>query len=615
MTFDVITGEDFDSSFLPNIMALDAVVYADEYVGELANMEARYAKNNKSFVCILNHESKELAGYINFFPCVDSLYNDIIADSEVIRDDDISPDEVADYNTNENHLFIISIAVDPKYRDTDAIKCLSNSFIDYLNKINETYPITDITAAAVSEDGCKSLVNYMFRQVRRLSDGNIVYICKDKFLEKLLAKDLYFKSYDDDIYMFLPLADHKNNTRIKNLPDWRECDIPEICSVLLDSLEDSITYECSNAVANELKNYYIGEFSFLHSTDDYPVTGTSSYEEEMVIGESTGYVFLTSHHQSHMHIVTVFLPDYTYSSTQIEDQLSNRYLKILNPEDNNEYILLYDYLLKKYGLHQCGQEKTLLCMSNKPKNEMEFQNILSAEVYNSMHIDYHIKSEKIREMCENNLAQYDYYEVYMSSKVIAFIPNDYSDVLTERIELTATYLFIAELVMFQNTALAKMNIKVTNALSKEGDISLDSVLELYQEFGKSVRFWEINNFKYYGTQAETLCITEAFGNTELKATYQEHQQFLEHIVELKAAQAENRNNLLLNIVATFLAIVQIQPFAVELLSKFYSYMGIEAAYANNTFTTSLFAGAVTVFLIIIILRRRKKYLTKHNFKK
>ena len=615
MAFDVITGEDFDSSFLPKIMALDAIVYPDEYVGALENMKARYEKNKKSFVCILDHETGELAGYVNFFPCVDSLYKDIISDCDIIRDDDITPHEIAYYNTSENHIYIISIAIAPNYQNTDAIKYLSNNFIDYLNTLNKTYPITDLTASAVSSDGCKSLANYMFRQVRHLSDGNIVYICKDKFLEKLLAKDLYFKTYKDDIYLFLPLADHKNNLRIKNLQDWRECEIPEICETLLDSLEESINYECSNVVANELKNYYIGEFSFLHSTDDYPVIGSSLYEDEMVIGDFTGYVFLTSHHQSHMHIVTILLPEYIYSSTQIEDQLSNRYLKIRDPENNNKYILLYDYLLKKYGLHQCGQEKTLLCMSNKPKNEMEFQNILSAEVFNSMHIDYHIKSEKIKQMCENNLAQYDYYEVYMSSKVIAFILKDYDPSLNERIQITATYLFIVILVMFQNTALAKTNIKVSNALSKEGDISLNSVLELYQEFGKSVRFWEINNFKYYGTQAETLCITEAFGNAELKAAYQEHQQFLEHIVELKSAQAENRNTLLLNIVATFLALVQIQPFAVELLSAFYTNIGIKADYANNTFKSSLFAGAVIVFLIIIILRQKKKYLQKYHFKK
>lgn len=617
MQFKVLTGLDFEKDFLSQIMALDKLVYSPEYAGELKNMEARYAANRDSFVCILDESSEKLAGYINFFPCTKALYEDILYHTNVIRDDDIKPEEIAPYQEEENHLFVISVVVHPDYRkDKEAITALSDAWIAHLNSLNEQgYPITDISAIAVSEDGKKALRNYMFTVERELSDGNTVYVCREHFLEKLLDHDLYFKSYRDDIYLLLPLADNVKNHRMDELfgtGDSKE--IPDIPKELLEGLRDCLNYEMSNAVLEELDTVYLGDFSFLHTTDDYLPEG-----EEIVVGEEKVYAILTAHRPSHMYVLTLLLPDSPFSSTQVQDQLSYGYLKIRNTGESlfahmGKYISFYEYIRLKYGLLKCGEGKSLLCMSKKPDDPREFQNILSGEVYNSMHIDYHIQSKEIEEMCQTNHAQYDYYEVYLSDVVIAFVLKEFSEDVFERIALTATYAFIAELVMFQNTSLAKTNIKITNALANDGDISHEQIHELYREFGKTVRFWEIRNFKYNGTQAEAACITKAFSNEELKQTYYEHQEFLEHIVELKNAQTEAVNGTILNIVATVLAFIQIQSFAVELLSGFYHFLGIKAAYAETTFTTVIISGTITILFIYMILRKKRRNMYRHNMR-
>lgn len=617
MQFKVLTGLDFKKDFLSRVMELDEMVYSAEYAGELKNMEARYGANRDSFVCILDEEKDKLAGYINFFPCTRALYEDILYHTDVIRDDDILPEEIAPYSREENHLFILSIVVHPDYRGTkDAIAALSDGWIAHLNGLNrQGYPITDIGAIAISEDGKKALRNYLFTVERRLSDGNTVYFCKEHFLEKLLAHDLYFKSYRDDIYLLLPLADNVKNHRMDALfASGNKKEIPDIPKALLEGLEDCLNYEMSNAVLEELDTVYLGEFDFLHTTDDYLPEG-----EEIVVGEEKIYALLTAHRPTHMYVLTLLLPDSPFSATQVQDQLSYGYLKIKNPDRESisgkgNYINIYEYIRLKYGLLKCGEGKSLLCMSKKPNDPREFQNILSGEVYNSMHIDYHIQSKEIEEMCETNHAQYDYYEVYLSDVVIAFILKEFSEDVLERIALTATYAFIAELVMFQNTSLAKTNIKITNALANDGDISHEQIHELYREFGKTVRFWEIRNFKYNGTQAEAACITKAFSNEELKQTYYEHQEFLEHIVELKTAQTEAVNGTILNIVATVLAFIQIQSFAVDLLSGFYNFLGIEAVYAEKTFTTIILSGTVTILIIYLILKKKRKNMYRHNMR-
>lgn len=607
MQYKILTGLDFDTDFLPGVMDLDREVYSDEYVGVLENMVARYEKNRDSFVCIMDEERDKLVGYINFFPCTEELYQDIRYNTTVIRDDDIRPDEVASYSGKENHLFVISIAISSEYRDSDAIVVLTDAWNSHLTRlVKQGYPITDICAIAVSGDGQKALRNNLFKRERELSDGNIVFV----------RDNLYVKSYRSDIYLMLPLADHVKNHRLERLFDSRE-NVPDIVRTLMDGLDDCIAYEVSNTVAEELDLAYLGEFDLLHTTDDYPPEG-----QEIVVGKENMYAILTAHRPSHMYVLTLFLPDSPYSTTQVQDQLSYGYLKITHPGDikvrsaegeaEPKYLDIYEYIRHKYGLLKCGDGKTLLCMSGKPDDPREFQNILSGEVYNSMHINYHIQSEKIEEMCQTNHAQYDYYEVYLSDVVIAFILKKFSDNIHDRIELTATYAFIAQLVMFQNTSIAKTNIKITNALANSGDISYEQIHDLYSEFGKTVRFWEIRNFKYNGTQEEAACITEAFSNDELRKTYYEHQEFLEHIVDLKTAQTEAVNGTVLNIVATVLAVIQIQDFAVGLLAGLYSRLGIEAIYAQRTFTTSIISLPLTILLICMILRKKRRNLSRHN---
>ena len=103
---------------------------------------------------------------------------------------------------------------------------------------------------------------------------------------------------------------------------------------------------------------------------------------------------------------------------------------------------------------------------------------------------------------------------------------------------------------------------------------------------------------------------EAFGNKELKETYYEHQEFLEHIVELKGAQTEERNGTILNIVATILAVIQVQDFVVELLESFYKKAGIDVTYAGSTFSTLIICGPFSFVLVLIIINRMRSKMRK-----
>ena len=176
-------------------------------------------------------------------------------------------------------MFVISLAVHPDYQGTEVIKLLSNGWVEYLNRLEaEGLPITDIMGTAVSPHGKKALANYLFREVRTLEDGNTVYICDGKLLRHLLAGQLEVRGYKGDMYLLMPMADHRDNLRLENfLEDYRagHAVLPgtaadrALAEELIDDLKDCIAYECSNEVVGELELAYIGSFDFLQTTDEY----------------------------------------------------------------------------------------------------------------------------------------------------------------------------------------------------------------------------------------------------------------------------------------------------------------------------------------------------------
>lgn len=173
--FHLKYGEDVTEEFVYKIAPIDQACYKAEYMGQAINSVIRYRKNKRTFVFVCN-EKNELVGYINFFPCGKALTDDIMWKCDHIRDDEISPDEITEYDKDENHLYMLSVAIHPDYQGTDVIKIMTKGYRDYLDRLeSEGYPITDIMASAVSSDGIRFLERNGFKRVRELSDGNIVF--------------------------------------------------------------------------------------------------------------------------------------------------------------------------------------------------------------------------------------------------------------------------------------------------------------------------------------------------------------------------------------------------------------------------------------------------------
>ncbi|MBQ3386593.1 MAG: hypothetical protein IJG53_04640, partial [Eggerthellaceae bacterium] len=429
---------------------------------------------------------------------------------------------------------------------------------------------------------------------------------------------------------------------------------PEECESatrLMDDLQEIIAYECSNEVVQDLSLVHLGSFDFLHTTDDYE--GLEKGADEVVIGCARGHAVLAAHPKTHMCVLTVVLPGYPFSVTQLEDQVSFGYVKVRDPRlsatreagiaaaaarENDAsadgtvprdgvlgtalpvsmprcgegFISLYEYLRTTFGLHGCGQAKCVLYLSDKPVIPGELQDMLAAEAFDNYDREYGIDSPEIAQMAATNRAQFNDYEVYLSSRAIVYVTRNWSDDAGERLDDFADYLFLVIMTLFQNTALAKVNIRVTRILEGASDIAPRTKLAIDREYGRTIRFWEMQNFKYLSTQLEAEAVKEAFGNAELRATYDEHQAYLEHLVSTKAAITEARNGMIINVVAVILAIIQLQPFFVELLQVVYNWLGLEAAFAPVTINYGMFGGVALLVLVLIINNRRQRFVQKNR---
>lgn len=192
--FEVFTGEDTESSILNDIMYIDTSVYEEEYVGCIENIQSRFDAENRSLVCIKEKTTGKLAGYINFFPVTDALWEEIIETGTQIRDDDIRADEIKPFvKGEESNLFIISIVILPEYRKSkDAVITLTEGFREYLLKlIEDGFKIKAIAGTAISEDGRKFARERFFRVKREVKglDGNIdqVLLCDGESLQLFLS--------------------------------------------------------------------------------------------------------------------------------------------------------------------------------------------------------------------------------------------------------------------------------------------------------------------------------------------------------------------------------------------------------------------------------------------
>ncbi len=574
----VKTGSTAPSGFIEDVFELEKLVYTPELCGDIANMYKRYERCKDTF--ILLYDQDVLAGYINLLPVSDTLYDEMVNRGDHrMRDDDITPEEMAPWSTETaNHVLVLSVVVHPEYQDTNAIVRLSKAFLAFLRKkAKEGYEIDSLFGYAVSLGGIKFMKRVRTSFLKKTEEGYNLFFGDAESVQELIDDgfllNTYKKTYKDDLYFFIPMTSlrvkgsfellEEANTRVTK--DEEELDyVPtedmsklgfgdQLCKMLNRHVE----YETNSDVfkAGQLSRFYIGNpendngaFYLACYDDDYD--GIPLYDEPV-------HLFITGHRDTGLYIVTLAIMNNSYIPTQLIDQMSSGHLDI-SMKKGEGYVSVEEYIKDRFKLEKCGEPKCVACLSNEPEDRDELAYLLSGETYISKHIDYHIRPHLLDELLRDH-SSYDYYTSYISGSVIAFVFADgyYSDVILERLDSAASVIFVVEIVLFQNTAILRTNKKVMYELSDEDeDVSQQNIDDLYIEFGKTMRFWNADIFKYPYSQREADEVIQSFGIKKTLDAYRRNQQFLDRMIELKSNIADQKSSEVMNNILFFLSIIE-----------------------------------------------------------
>ncbi len=424
----------------------------------------------------------------------------------------------------------------------------------------------------------------------------------------------YSKSYEDDIFFFLPMTSkNREETRKALLRDRQnrpytseEREDATFGEAYCTAITNHCLYECNNTVFKQLIRTHLGTFKLACYDDNYDGTVLDTEEIEL---------FVTSHYRTGIYIVTVVCPNNTYIPTQLIDQMSTNHLYIEDPE-SGEFVSVASYVRKRYFLEMCGEAKCVICMSNPPEDRNELGYILAGETYVSEHIDYKILPHRIESLLQNH-ACYDYYDSYISRSVVAFIFKDYPDDILERLETEASEIFIVEIVLFQNTAVTRTNNRVIEELGDNDGITNAEIEEFYIEFGQTMKFWSSNIFKYTFAQKEADEIIAAFEIQKTLDEYYRNQDFLDRLVELKSNIADQKSDAQMNVLLFVLScfegcsislagILCIFSWLMPSTAPYYSFI---EGFLSVIWVTFFFSSAILLFFLIsgkLVPHRKKK---------
>lgn len=314
--------------------------------------------------------------------------------------------------------------------------------------------------------------------------------------------------------------------------------------------------------------------------DDEPTEG---------VGRQRIRIYLSTHQETGLGIITLAIPACTISPQRLLGQMSGDNLKFCRGAGP---LMSLDSWLSSHGLTQMGTPRASIVLATEPSYE-ELCCLLSAE-YDPVE---GIVGHSIQRSARTNLAQYDYYKMYISETCEVEIPEIFGDNYEKRATDAILTLFVIELILFQDASLSRVQAMVHREIEKSSDARPDDALVIIEDLGsyfaKAMLFWDIRNFRYQTAQKCADDFAKAFEIDRLRENYHANRSILEQLVQIHATRVAERENKVINAILMILAVLQVLPIVYEIISSI--------IYGSVTMNQLLSAVATAVTCSIIWL--------------
>lgn len=183
--FKVFESDNIKETMFLDIIRLDNKFFKDEYLWSSEYQKQIFEKNKNSLI-VATYKNK-VVGYLNYLNITKDKYMDMINSNNTTDEFDLE-DISKFYKTKHNYITINSIVIDKSFQNGYVIQLLTNRLRKRLKTIHrDGYKIVAINSFAVSEDGKKFLERLNFEEVKKLKDGNYLYVLENDKLNEYLS--------------------------------------------------------------------------------------------------------------------------------------------------------------------------------------------------------------------------------------------------------------------------------------------------------------------------------------------------------------------------------------------------------------------------------------------
>jgi len=472
-----VNSKKVDYDFIKDVIQIDSLVYPQELQGTYESVKTRFNKNKESY--ILAYQGNLLVGYICFFPLKQSTYDKVINDKEMY-DDNLTDEDIVSYDKKQNlNIFIISIAVRPEYQKREVGKTLTKEMFTFLDvKRKEGVKINNIVAEAVTVAGRTILNTFNFH--KRCSINN--------------KYDLYTYEYNDfsktKILGFIPCIPFSklNEKMFEN-------------NEFINVLNEISFHESDQEFSNSIKRYKLKkQVNYVIHNDE---------KQEVKVVNANIYINIWKD----LATVILELSNIYTDPTYILDNFST---KTIYFSENNKKMSLEEFL-NELNMKASGEIKALIT-DYKDYTINHKMCILVGEQFSNGYIaGYQIISKEIKQKAINNIANYDFADIFVSKKNVIYILSDKVKI-EERLYYEALMIYIMEVLSLQINVISNSNAILLKSLNSS-DFKEDLQKSIDKETAKTAYLWEIEIFKYYLAQHLYNILFNEFNINNLKQTY------------------------------------------------------------------------------------------------
>ena len=355
---------------------------------------------------------------------------------------------------------------------------------------------------------------------------------------------------NSDVFVMIPVSgNYMENKELLSINNDKDCES------FYTKLDEQIKYACRDSINDILTRNHLGVYKFLYYKND-------EYEK----GESIAvdcFLSLCYQKETQLGILEIIFKNFKYEDSQLGAIFhTGRTALIYN---SNKLIDLKDFI-KSLNLAISGPCRVLY-QNDKNFDDSSLKYLLSGETKERVHNEFDIDDNFVRNNFKD-LLEYNAYVLYASDKAIIQLMDNFKSDFKDNIEDEIMPFYLIEFSILQNSAVFRMNKVITDKLNDRGRIKLKESLKLIEDFGKTIKLWDKNIYKYYFDQKIADQLTTAFKTPELRDEYSINKSHLEQLTNIKKAIDDNKANCILGAITFLFTIINLY----EIIINYHDYI-------------------------------------------